>query len=307
MFEKPLGGTELMLEELKRRLDPSILQEFCIFNYAGQADFSKRMIYWNQLSYDQEAVSFLSYAENINRIEKFVFVSHWQCEQFRKKFRIPGEKSCVIKNACLGVPQWIPRKGKIRLCYLSTPWRGLDVLLRAWEMLSLDPEEFELHIFSSCKIYGPEYSSEDQKYQYLYDWCSRLPGVIYRGSIPNELLRAELSEFDILAYPCTFEETSCISLIDSLSAGLRAVCSSIGAIPETSEGWTRIYSYIEDRESHARVFSEVLRDEVNSVRKADSDSILSTQSREYGERWSWDSRILEWNKMIEKLRIVDGK
>jgi len=307
MFEKPLGGTELMLEELKRRLDPSILEEFCIFNYAAQADFSKRMIYWNQLSYDQEAVSFLSYPENISKIERFVFVSNWQCEQFRKIYKIPGEKSLVIKNACIGVPEWIPRNGKIKLCYMSTPWRGLDVLLRAWEILNLNPQECELHIFSSCKIYGPEYSSEDQKYQYLYDWCGRLPGAVYRGSVPNDLLRSELSRFDIFAYPCTFEETSCISIIDALSAGLRSVCSSIGALPETSEGWARIYPYVEDRDSHATHFAKILKEEIENIRSSESDSMLSKQASEYANRWTWNKRIDEWNSMFEKLRLKDGK
>ena len=206
MFERPLGGTELMKDELFRRLEPSILEDFSIFNYPGEADFGKKMVYWNQLSYDQDAVRFLSFPENIQKLEKIVFVSHWQAEQFRKLFGIPGSKTAVIKNACIGVGTKRPRGEKIKICYASTPWRGLDVLLKAWEILS--PEGCELHVFSSCKIYGPEYSSEDQRYQYLYDWCERLPGVAYRGSISNEQLRSELPDFDMLAYPCTFEETS---------------------------------------------------------------------------------------------------
>lgn len=300
MFERPLGGTELMHEELMRRLPEEAKEEYSIFNYPGKADFNKKMIYWNQLSYDQESVMFLSHKENVDRLEKIVFVSHWQAEQFRKIFRIPGNKTHVIKNACLGVgKRKFDQSRKIRLCYVSTPWRGLDVLLKAWEILAPDPEKCELHIFSSCKIYGPEYSSEDQKYQYLYDWCEKLPGAVYRGSIPNEQLRSELPGFDILAYPSTFEETSCIAVIDALSAGLRVVCSPIGALPETTEGWAKIYSYEEDRIAHANLFSEILGKEIGRIGTEETESMLSKQSVEYSERWCWDRRIEEWKSLLK--------
>jgi hypothetical protein len=83
-----------------------------------------------------------------------VFVSHWQAEMFRKIFNIPGFKTHVLKNASLGV---IPREFKaseIKSVYAlpQLPWRGLDVLLDAWELAN--PNNCELHIFSSCKIYG---------------------------------------------------------------------------------------------------------------------------------------------------------
>jgi glycosyltransferase involved in cell wall biosynthesis len=301
MFERPLGGTELMHEELMRRLSDEEKEEYSIFNYPEQADFNKKMIYWNQLSYDQDAVKFLSYKENIDRIEKIVFVSHWQAEQFRKIFRIPGSKTHVIKNACIGVGIRKHRQEKkIRLCYTSTPWRGLDILLNAWEILSPDPETHELHIFSSCKIYGPEYSAEEQKYQYLYDWCERLPGVQYRGSVPNQQLRSETESFDILAYPCSFEETSCIAAIDALSAGLRVVCSSIGALPETTEGWARIYSYEEDRIVHSKKFAKILREEIEKVRSGSLDRMLSDQANAY-RRWHWDERIEEWKSLLKTI------
>lgn len=287
-----------MHDELMRRLSEEEKEEYSIFNYPSQADSKKKMIYWNQLSYDQESVKFLSYKENIDRLHKIVFVSHWQAEQFRKIFRIPGSKTQVIKNACIGTGKRSSSTGKTRLCYVSTPWRGLDVLLKAWEISDIDKEQCELHIFSSCKIYGPEYSSEDQRYQYLYDWCERLPGVFYRGSVPNEQLRREISEFDILAYPCTFEETSCIAVIDALSAGLRVVCSSIGALPETTEGWARIYSYEEDRMLHARLFSEIMKEEIDALRSGSLDSHLSLQSEIYADRWKWDKRIEEWKSML---------
>jgi glycosyltransferase involved in cell wall biosynthesis len=294
MFEKPLGGTELMYNELLNRIPNNILESYSIFNYPVDADTSKKLIYWNQLSYDQNVVQFLSQIENIDKIDQFVFVSHWQAEQFRKIFNIPGEKTSVLKNACIGVNQKykIDNNKKIKICYTSTPWRGLDILLKSWEILNLS--NCELHIFSSCKIYGKDFSSEDKKYEFLYEWCERLPNVVYRGSIPNEELRKEISEFDILAYPNTFEETSCISVIEALSAGLRVITSDLGALPETTEGWARMYPYIENREKHAEVFSKILHEEIEIFRSGKLNEQLILQSKIYGEKWHWDNRINDW-------------
>jgi glycosyltransferase involved in cell wall biosynthesis len=298
---KPMGGTELMYGEFFNRIDKSILDKISVFNYPAYADTDKKLIYWNQLSYDQDAVQFLNDTNNIDMIDHFVFVSHWQSEVFRKMYGIPGYKTSVIKNACIGVTKRIGgKKDKLKLCYTSTPWRGLDILLGAWEMIS--PKNCELHIFSDTKIYGDSFTkSEDFKYQHLYDKANELDGVIYRGTIPNDKLRNEMGEFDILVYPSTFEETSCISVIDALSAGLRVVCSNIGALPETTEGWARMYPFLSNKDIHMEVFSKILNEEIELISLQKLDEQLSLQSAIYSHRWSWDTRIKEWELLLNNM------
>lgn len=285
---KPRGGTELMFEELKRRIDPAFFDKFSIFNYPSDADFNKKTIYWNQLSYDQEAVSFLNDLGYVQKIDWFVFVSYWQSEIFRKAFNIPSEKIRVIKNACLGTGIEVNKNNKkTKICYTSTPWRGLNVLLKAWEKLS--PKTCELHVFSSSKIYGSDFqASVGGSYDGLYEKCESLDNVIYRGFVSNEELRKELPSFDILAYPSTFEETSCISVIEALSAGLRVVTSSLGALPETTEGWSRMYSFQQDPLSHADLFSEVLKEEVIKYKNGDLKKHLEDQVNIYTPKWDWN-------------------
>ena len=60
MSDKPMGGTELMYEELMKHLPQEYKDKFSIFNYQLYADKTKHGIYWNQLSYDQNAVQFLN-------------------------------------------------------------------------------------------------------------------------------------------------------------------------------------------------------------------------------------------------------
>jgi len=304
MLDKPMGGTELMYEELMRRLPQEYKDQISIFNYPVYADFNKPTVYWNQLSYDQKAVEFLKDPANVEKIKRFVFVSHWQSEMFRKMYNIPGYKTQVIKNACIGVEQRKPgKRDKVRLCYISTPWRGLDVLLKAWKLL--DKENIELHVFSSTKIYGKDFAiSAAGEYEELFDECKNTPGIVYRGFSTNEDLRKELHTFDILAYPSTFEETSCIAVIEALSAGLRIVTSKLGALPETTEGWARMYTYLMDKDRHAEVFASVLEEEIKKITTGELDSELELQKQVYAPRWSWDERIKEWTDFLNTLSQV---
>jgi len=301
MLDKPQGGTELMYDELMKRLPQDLKDRFSIFNYVSYADTTKPTIYWNQLSYDQKAVQFLSDPSNVDKIDHYVFVSHWQSETYRNMFRIPGYKTQVIKNASIGVGERQPgKRDKVRLCYTSTPWRGLDVLLDAWDRIQ--PEDAELHIFSSTKIYGRDFAvSAAGNYEDLFDRCRKTKGVVYREYVPNDQLRSELHTFDILAYPCTFEETSCIAVIEALSAGLRVVTSNIGALPETTEGWARMYPYLMDKTMHALTFSEILLEEINKIKTGELDEQLEQQRQTYAPKWSWDQRINEWTNYLNTL------
>lgn len=297
MFDKPMGGTELMYNELMSRLSKSY-DHLSIFNYIGQADFNKTTVYWNQLSYDQQGVQWLSDPKNVEMIDQFVFVSYWQAEKYRQIFGIPGYKTTIMQNGCLpvGARPGGPRE-VVKLCYTSTPFRGLDILLDAWDILN--PEDCELHVFSSCQIYGKDFAeSEDPKYTDLYNRCLNTKGIVYRGSIPNDELRKELSSFDILAYPNTFEETSCIAVIEALSAGLRVLTSSLGALPETTEGWAHLYPYLMDKNKHAEVFASLLKKEIDTVRKGIH---LEEQVKVYAPRWSWDNRINQWTNYLDTL------
>lgn len=300
MFDKPMGGTELMYEELMKRLPQQYKDEFSIFNYASYADTSKKLVYWNQLSYDQDAVQFLQNPDAVDQIDTFIFVSHWQSECFRKTFNIPGYKTKVIKNACIQSynKDFESPIEKIKICYTSTPWRGLDVLLSAWEQLQ--PENCELHVFSSTKIYGEDFATKsEENYIDLYEKAKSLPGVVYRGSVINEDLLKELPSFHLMAYPCTFEETSCIAVIEALSSGLRVVTPNIGALPETTEGWARMYPFLANKEFHAIKFSKILHEEINKIKSGELVTQLKLQKEVYYSKWSWDQRIKEWIDFLD--------
>jgi hypothetical protein len=76
------------------------------------------------------------------------------------------------------------------------------------------------------------------------------------------------------------------------------VTSSLGALPETTEGWARIYPYLMDKNTHADVFASILKEEIEAIRNGVS---LENQKKIYAPRWSWNSRINQWTNYLDTL------
>lgn len=301
--KKLMGGTELMTLELLKRL-PRLANsnEIKIYNYPHEiTKFDKKIILWTQTNYKFPLLDPLLNRKYVDLIDYFVFVSDWQKNKYFEKFNIPKEKSIVIKNACIGItPKLNKPNDIIKLCYISAPHRGLDVLLDSWERLNLD--NCELHVFSSLKLYAEnniQYLEEDLKYEHLYKKCNDLPNVHYRGPIPNDELREELPNFHILAYPNTYEEENSVAVLEALCGGLRVVVPKNGSLEETTEEWARLYDFNQDKTTHAKIFAEVLKEEIDLIREGKLKAHLINQVNEYGTKWNWDNRIKEWETFLE--------
>ena len=138
----PRGGTELQVELLERFADKDLLNQVQITTSVPEKiplHPTKPNILWEQNSYDQaNLVPWFKNKDNHKKYDWYVFNSHWCYEKFRMAFGIPTSKCLVIKNA---IDKIQPRnlnynKGDpIKLIYTSTPWRGLNVLLAAMQLV----------------------------------------------------------------------------------------------------------------------------------------------------------------------------
>ena len=249
------GGTELSKRSIAATLPEELLSNFQIIaSRMRDLDESKIRVYWHHDLPEDPEVKHLSESSNRDKFHKFAFVSNWQLNEFNIKLGLPlNDKSIVIENPITPISFKNKPTDKINLVYFSTPQRGLEILVPVFEKLAEKYDNIHLDVFSSFKIYG--WDELDKQFEPLYKRIKDHPKMTYHGYADQETLRNRLAESHILAYPNIWKETSCLCLIEAMSAGLQCVHSNLAALPETSMGITNMYGYVENPQDHVNIFA----------------------------------------------------
>jgi glycosyltransferase involved in cell wall biosynthesis len=179
------------------------------------------------------------------------FVSSWQRDRFFEAFAIAPEKTTILRNGIApAFAQQFNSGDRILqhkleppiLAYTSTPFRGLDLLLDIFPKIRQAYPGTRLKVFSSKKVYQLPQSVDESEYGTLYNQCRQMAGVEYLGSISQPELAQELRSVSVLAYANTFEETSCIAVMEAMASGCHVVTSDLAALPETTAGYGSLVS-----------------------------------------------------------------
>jgi len=307
--DKAIGGTELMKKwlftEMEKR-EPGLTEKFqWIMTRVRGLERDKQRILWiHDLANDGE-VQHLKDKDSLKRFERVVFVSHWQQYQFNAYLGLPYDKGVVIQNAITPIPvHEKPKDGdKINVCYFSTPHRGLEVLLNAWDFMRDTLKEghnAELNIYSSFKIYDRPHM--DEQFRHIYKRAKETEGVNYYGTVDNNTIREMLPNMHIMAYPSIYEETSCITLIEACSAGCLAVVPSLGALPETGANFPWMYGYEQDPAKHAQVHGHILGRAIEHYWDEDIQNLLRIQKSYFDMFYNWALRSGQWQQFLHAIK-----
>ena len=248
-----MGGTELLAHRLVDNVDSKLLENVEIhISRATKKDENKKQLLWVHDLAEDPAVSHLKDGGH-SEYDKIIFVSHWQQQMYNKYLGVPMSKGIVIQNAITPIEDHDkPDDGTIRLIYTSTPHRGLNILYTVFNELSKHHKDIELDVYSSFNLYG--WGSRDEPFKNIFNALEEHPHINYHGAVSNDNVRDALKKADIFAYPSTWQETSCLSLIEAMSASCLCLHSSLAALPETSMLGTYIYEYSEEPNDHATRF-----------------------------------------------------
>jgi len=135
--------------------------------------------------------------------------------------------------------------------------------------------------------------------------------VEYVGSLTQPELARELPSVNILAYPNTFAETSCISEMEALASSCFVVTSNWGYLPETTAGFARLislsqpntsnsiapFSSISERQSYAQEFLVAILEVLEVLTGAnpqETEKFLRKQVDYFNKYCTWRMRALEW-------------
>jgi len=294
-----MGGTERMKFTLGEKLNPEILDKFQIIcSRVRDIDSNLIPIYWlHDLPGDPESEHLK--AGGYTKFEKLVFVSNWQMQAYINHYKIPWYKCLVMQNAIEPFPMHEKKYDKIKLIYHTTPHRGLQLLVPVFIKLAEKYNNIELDVFSSFKIYGWEH--RDEPYQALFDMCKEHPKINYHGYQPNDVVRNALQEAHIFAYPSIWLETSCIALIEAMSAGCLCVHPNYGALYETSANLTWMYQYQEDTRDHIVSLYNELDRAISNIQNENLVRSLETTKSYVDAVYSWDRRTSEWETLLTSI------
>jgi glycosyltransferase involved in cell wall biosynthesis len=302
-MNRPMGGTEILRDNLEKKINPDDygINLMTYFNHPDQLIKGKKNVLWNHQNLDQPAIVGLTDPKSAKELDGVIFVSHWQMENYRRVVDLPLAKCYVIKNAIEPI-DWVEKpRDKIKLIYTSTPWRGLEPLLYLFE--KMDRDDVELHIYSSTKIYGEEFDKANgQLFTELFKKAQSMRGVVYHGYAFNEDIRRAVQESHIFSYPCIFEETSCLALIEAASAGCQIVSTNIGALPETSCGWADMSVIQSDLNEFSRRYISVLSTAIDRYWDKYDEGIYLDQAAFFNNYYSWDNRISLWRDVFTKIK-----
>jgi glycosyltransferase involved in cell wall biosynthesis len=298
---KAWGGTELMRDRILGNLDPDLRNYFQFILSRKRELEDKPRIFWTHETPGVCDSRFLCTQEGQDLFAKIVFVSHWQQEQFLAHLKVPYRKGIVLQNAITPLPYHVkPRNGVFKLIYASTPFKGLDVLLDAFEFVSGKRDDVELNVYSSFRIYDKPWM--DKKYQSLYERARNIKHVNYHGSVSNEEIRKALQETHILAYPATTQETSCLTVIESMSAGCLCLVPNWGALPETCANFAWMYTMDPNPRAHADKFAELILHAVDHYWDSELQQNLILQKTYFDTFYNLQRRLKEWSVFLSKLR-----
>jgi UDP-glucose:(glucosyl)LPS alpha-1,2-glucosyltransferase len=292
-----MGGTEQMKYGLSKRLDAELLDKFQIIcSRVRDIDPKLIPIYWlHDLPGDPESEHLKQ--GGYNKFDKLVFVSNWQMQAYINYYGIPWHKCVVIQNAIEPIPFAQKSADKIKIIYHTTPHRGLGLLVPAFITLAEKYDNIELDVFSSFKIYGWE--ERDKPYEQLFQACKDHPKINYHGFQPNDVVRKALQEAHIFAYPSVWLETSCIALIEAMSAGCLCIHPNYGALYETAANFNWMYQFNQDSRDHSTMLYSMLDAGINAVHTEHVQKSLLTAKNYTDTFYNWNRRTEEWSNFLK--------
>lgn len=282
-----------------------VANESCGSEMRDRFRATKPLIAWIGHDDEQHSIQRLEYARERKAWSAFAFVSQWQLQEFCRNFWIAPEKCRVMRNAISPAfaaiepsEPWFRNGSLPILAYTSAPYRGLDVLIGAFPAIRRAVRGAELRIFSGM---GQDLSDPlNQPYEALYKQCLATEGVHLVGRIGQTELAREIGQCAALAYPSTFPETSCIAVMEAMSAGAAILTTRLGALPETTAGFAHMVEATEDATRRAKDFADMVIAALNAIRiDPDAAAALRDQQIAYARReYAWPTRAEQWQAWL---------
>ena len=303
-FDESFGGSENQFRLLLKYLPDECFKDINLI--LNNADYDliekdKINVLWMHHFVNQKEAQNLGLKDFVDKLDWIVFNSNWNFEKHVYQFKIPENKSIVIRNAIEKIDFEEKPKDKISLIYHTTPWRGLVHLLKVFKNLNL--ENVELNVCSSTIIYGKKFDAVlGKKYENLFNECKNTKNVNYLGFTKNEKIIKLLIKMHIFTHPSIWPETSCISAIESMAAGCEVVTTNLGALYETCSPFATFVNFDRNFDNLEKRYSKTLLNSITNYWSDENQNKLKLQRETINATYSWDVRSTKWKNFFNEIR-----
>lgn len=293
------GGTEQMRDRLLRVVNKDLLSKVVIHfsrvRPENMVEGIPNVFYAHDLIGDPESQILAN--GGYKKFAKIVFVSYWQRDQYILAYGIPYSHCTVIENAIEKQFQQRTRSlDTVNFIYHTTPHRGLQLLYPVFNALCKQYDNIHLDVFSSFEVYG--WKERDKAYEGLFDLLKQHPKITYHGAKSNGEVLEALDKSHIFLYPCIWQETSCIAMIEAIRSDVLVIHPNLAALPETASECTIMYDYTEDKQEHMnRAYHAA--NKVLSEPKFIND--FTDKRIRFLPRNSIDEYGYKWNKLLGQI------
>lgn len=235
--------------------------------------------------------------ERLEQIDKIAVLSEFHREQIKgydnEKFvRLPDDKFLLTRNGIpdLGITTW--KGDPHRICYVSSPDRGLIYLLKNWKIVKESVPSAELHVYYGFEMYDFIHRNNPAKREFKARIMELMKqeGITFHGRVGHKELAQEMNKCGIWAYPTDFTEISCISGMKAQAVGAVPVVTNFAALKETVKNGIKVDVDIQEKEGQKKYFAALIDLLKHPKKQEELRDLAWAQSY-----FSWENIAGQWN------------
>lgn len=291
--------------EYKQWYDLNINDKFnalILWRSIGMADFDLKarftMVWMHDVPNNTELTE-----KRLEKINKLAVLSEYHKSLF-KMFRdgtlhkIPEEKFFLTSNGIpsIDITSWSgdPK----RMCYVSSPDRGLQYLLVNWDTIIKEVPDATLHVYYGFDLYEAFYRDNPGKMKWMKEMLGLMkkPGITYHGRVSHSDLHKEINKCGLWVYPTDFPEISCISAMKAQKLGAIPFVTNFAALKETVRNGFKIDIDIADDEQQPEFFNALI-DVLKNPKK--QENIRPGMMSFAKERYDWNKVAAHWDNLLK--------
>ena len=176
--------------------------------------------------------------------------------------------------------------------YGSSYDRGLEHLLKIWPDVKKEIPDAELHIYYGWKLFEKFYRDNPERMAWMAKMNKMMeyPGIKHHGRVPQPVLRKEMKNYAIFAYPAHFGEISCITAMRAQAVGCIPVVVDYAALESTVQFGVKVHGDIYD----PKVLNEY-KEELIALMKDEK------RQKEIREKMvPWAKEMFPWSKVAQQ-------